>query len=501
MKKERKILLSLLLAVALIFGMTGNAFAANANGFTDLKSSHWAYKAVTAMSGEGIVKGYADGTFKPSGTVTYGEFVKMAVVQYTGTDIGNASTGHWASSYYNEAVKQGLFTKSEIKESSLSKPIPRKDMAIIVASMLGTESLTNSEFEVAYSNLKDISEKDSYGEDVAKAYGFGIITGYSDGSFKPNGTLTRAESATVIYRLIEDDARVIPDLTTVAENTATKKTTSFSLASIPAYSGSPYVVVNGNTPYFTESDYTTTSYESYSNLDSLGRCSVCMASIGRDLMPTEERGSIGMVKPTGWHTVKYDNVDGKYLYNRCHLIGYQLSGENANEQNLITGTRYMNVEGMLPFENMVADYVKETGNHVLYRVTPIFEGSNLVASGVLMEAASVEDNGDGIEFNVYCYNVQPDITIDYATGDSYSTVSQKVDTSTQTSTKDTSTKVTTDSSKTSSQGYIYNTNTKKFHVSGCSSVSQMSEKNKATYDWSREEAIANGYSPCGRCNP
>lgn len=191
-----------------------------------------------------------------------------------------------------------------------------------------------------------------------------------------------------------------------------------SLESIPAYSGKPYVEINGNNPSFASSDFTTASFEKYSDLDSLGRCGVAYANVGKDIMPTEERGSIGSVKPTGWHTVKYDNVDGKYLYNRCHLIGYQLTAENANEKNLITGTRYLNVEGMLPFENMVADYVKETGNHVLYRVTPIFEGNNLVASGVHVEAKSVEDNGEGICFNVYCYNVQPGVTIDYATGES-----------------------------------------------------------------------------------
>lgn len=188
--------------------------------------------------------------------------------------------------------------------------------------------------------------------------------------------------------------------------------------SLPAYSGDPYVVVNDNTPTFSLAEAESGSFETYSNLDSLGRCGTAYANIGLDLMPTEERGSIGSVKPSGWKTIKYDSVDGKYLYNRCHLIGYQLSGENANERNLITGTRYLNVEGMLPFENMVADYIKETGNHVLYRSTPIFEGDNLLASGVQIEAMSVEDSGDGIFFNVYCYNVQPGISIDYATGDS-----------------------------------------------------------------------------------
>ena len=193
---------------------------------------------------------------------------------------------------------------------------------------------------------------------------------------------------------------------------------SYSLDSIPDYSGSAYVNVNDNQPYFSDTDLTTTSFETYSELDGLGRCGVAYASVSTDTMPTKERGSIGQIKPTGWHTVKYDCVDGKYLYNRCHLIGYQLTAENANEKNLITGTRYLNVDGMLPFENMVADYIKETDNHVLYRVTPIFDGDNLVASGVLMEAKSVEDKGEGICFCIFCYNVQPGVNIDYAAGES-----------------------------------------------------------------------------------
>jgi DNA-entry nuclease len=193
---------------------------------------------------------------------------------------------------------------------------------------------------------------------------------------------------------------------------------SYNLSEIPEYSGEAYVIINDNEPFFTESDYTTESYERYSDLDSLNRCGVAIANIGVDLMPTEERGSIGMIKPSGWHTIKYDIVDGKYLYNRCHLIGYQLTGENANEKNLITCTRYMNTIGMLQFENQVANYIKETNNHVLYRVTPIFEEENLVATGVEMEAYSIEDNGEGVKFNVFVYNVQDGITIDYKTGDS-----------------------------------------------------------------------------------
>lgn len=194
---------------------------------------------------------------------------------------------------------------------------------------------------------------------------------------------------------------------------------SFDIGSIEAYSGKAYVEVNGNIPYFTDDDMTDRSYEYYSELDSLGRCGVCIASVGQDIMPKERRGNISSVKPTGWNKAQYSGiVDGGYLYNRCHLIGYQLTGENDNANNLITGTRYMNVDGMLPFENMVADYVKETNNHVLYRVTPIFEGDNLVASGVLMEAKSVEDQGEGVLFNVFCYNVQPSVIIDYADGSS-----------------------------------------------------------------------------------
>ena len=193
---------------------------------------------------------------------------------------------------------------------------------------------------------------------------------------------------------------------------------SYTLEEIPEYSGNNYVVINNNEPGFNENDLSTESFEVYSSQDYLGRSKVAYANIGIDLMPTEERGSIGSVKPSGWHTVKYDIVDGKYLYNRCHLIGHQLSGENANPENLITCTRQMNVDGMLPFENKIADYVKETNNHVLYRVTPIYEGTNLLASGVQMEALSVEDNGKGIKFNVYVYNVQDGIEIDYSTGKS-----------------------------------------------------------------------------------
>lgn len=195
---------------------------------------------------------------------------------------------------------------------------------------------------------------------------------------------------------------------------------SYDISSIPEFNGKDaYVVLNNNEPEFTEEDMTTKSFESYSELDSLGRCGVAFTNMGEDIMPTEERGAIGQVKPTGWHTVKYDIVDGKYLYNRCHLIGYQLTGENANKENLITGTRFLNIDGMLSFENDIADYVKKTGNHVLYRVTPVYVEKELLARGLQMEAFSVEDNGKGIKFNVFAYNAQPGVIIDYSSGDSF----------------------------------------------------------------------------------
>lgn len=291
------------------------------------------------------------------------------------------------------------------------------------------------------------------------------------------------------------------------ENSLSAEAPAFSLSSIAEYTDKPYVAVNGNAPYFTESELTDQSYEYYSDLDALGRCGTACASIGQDLMPTEERGSIGMVKPTGWHTVRYDDlVDGKYLYNRCHLIGYQLTGENANTKNLITGTRYLNIEGMLPFENMVADYIQETNNHVLYRVTPIFEGNNLLANGVLMEGYSVEDKGAGVSYCVFAYNVQPGIEIDYATGesklaDSAQQEEQKTATVTPTPSPEPEKQEPATGSETSQADYILNTNTKKFHYPTCSSVNDMKEKNKQEFFGTRDEAISNGYSPCGRCKP
>lgn len=258
---------------------------------------------------------------------------------------------------------------------------------------------------------------------------------------------------------------------------------SESVSEVEPYTVFPYTVINNNIPEFEKTDYTK-SFEKYGELDSLGRCTSCIANIGTDLMPTEERGAIGSVKPTGWQIAKYSNVDGRYLYNRCHLIGYQLTAENANPNNLITGTRYLNIEGMLPFENKVATYVKTTSNHVLYRVTPIFKDDELVARGVQMEAYSVEDNGEGVEFNVYCYNVQPDIEIDYKTGNSkyVGNEAETIDNGEK-------------------QKYIVNINTKKFHKEDCPSAKKIKSENKKAYTGYKENLVKNGYSPCSQCNP
>lgn len=299
-----------------------------------------------------------------------------------------------------------------------------------------------------------------------------------------------------------------------------------SLDAIPAYDGKAYVAVNNNEPFFTDNDMTTTAFENYSDLDSLGRCGVAYANICKEIMPTEKRGKIGMIKPSGWHTVKYDVIKDRYLYNRCHLIGYQLAGENANPKNLITGTRYLNVEGMLPFENLVADYVNNTGNHVLYRVTPMFSGSNLVANGVLIEAKSVEDNGGGILFNVYCYNVQPGVGINYENGDSWLDGTTPQEQSAQTDTPQNEGSQSSDGSRAGGSGsassitgssssgsdssaaensaadssnsetMVHITATgKKYHRAGCRTLK------KSDTEVTLDEAKSMGLSPCGICNP
>lgn len=288
-----------------------------------------------------------------------------------------------------------------------------------------------------------------------------------------------------------------------------------SYRDVPAFEGNPYVYVNDGEPVFTDEQRAAeTGYERYGELDELGRCTAAFAVVGPETQPTEKRGSIGEVRPSGWQMAKYDFVEGKYLFNRCHLLGYQLTGENANERNLITGTRYLNVQGMLPFENAVADYVDATGNHVLMAVMPVFEGSELVARGVHMMAESVEDGGEGVAFNVFCYNVQPGVVIDYGTGESMleedatplpdvsGAESAPGAASEGAGAGEASEKGATGSAEgKGTTEYVLNTNSKKFHLPSCSSVDQMSPKNREDVEDTRENLIAKGYDPCKRCNP
>ena len=350
-----------------------------------------------------------------------------------------------------------------------------------------------------------------------------VIFEVSSGDQAEKSAVSKAEGQdqeeAALQEQTKDSEKAAPDMTIQ----------TLSVGEIPAYSGEAAIEVNQNVPGFTKEDYTAEAFEQYSPLDELGRCHAAYACVGEEIMPTEERGAIGMVKPSGWHTVKYDFVDGKYLYNRCHLIAYMLSGENANTENLITGTRYLNTEGMLPYENEVADYVHNTGNHVLYRVTPLYEGDNLVASGVVIEASSVEDRGKSLSFHVYCYNVQPGVTIDYATGDSElaedlatenvpetaqdvsaadALEETKAADGDQSSENAVTAAVQEETSAEQDGGnakeerdYVLNKNTKKFHYPWCSSADDIKKKNRKDFTGTREEVISQGYVPCKRCNP
>lgn len=317
-----------------------------------------------------------------------------------------------------------------------------------------------------------------------------LLSGCSNHSITGPGMPT--DKTSQFHEAIE---RVAESLATAESSQSQERISTFTTwngqETVPVYSGEPYTELNGNIPYFTDREKTEDVFEHYSDLDTLGRCGTAYANICKELMPTEKRGEIGMIKPTGWHTVRYDDIiSDKYLYNRCHLIGFQLAGENANEKNLVTGTRYMNVDGMLPFENMIADYVKETDNHVLCRVTPIFVGDNLVCRGVEMEAYSVEDNGEGTSFHVFVYNIQPGIEIDYATGDSWvaNSMADIVDD-------------TEEHAQYATTLYVINAKTRKFHFPDCDSVGKISKQNKKERETDRAELIAEGYTPCGSCKP
>ncbi len=301
-----------------------------------------------------------------------------------------------------------------------------------------------------------------------------------------------ADSASASTSTVTDPApEQEPEVTEpTADPVSSAKPASLQELNVPDFSGEPYVAVNENVPYFTPEEQITEAFETYAEQDALRRCGTAYANLCPELMPTEEREGIGHIYPSGWKPAQYDCVPGGHLYNRCHLIGFQLAGENDNSRNLITGTRYLNIEGMLPFEDMVADYVKETGNHVLYRVTPYYEGENLVASGVLMEGWSVEDEGDGICFCVYAYNNQPGVEIDYATGESRLV---ELPAEQPVSEEPAQTAVEAD--------YVLNTNTHKFHRPSCGSANQIKDENRQEYTGNREDLLAQGYEPCKKCNP
>ncbi len=287
---------------------------------------------------------------------------------------------------------------------------------------------------------------------------------------------------------------------TAAGSASDMKYEDFSLDIVPEYSGSAYVAINGNVPFFDGDDLDRGDFESYSDLDDLGRCGVAFAKIGQETMPTEKRGDISSVRPTGWQNRAYDGIDGDMLYNRCHLIAHMFTGQDANEKNLITGTRYFNTEGMGTFESLVQDYILETGNHVLYRVTPVFDGDDLVAAGVLMEAESIEDNGDGVLYCAWCYNVQPGITINYLTGENYLAADAAEYGLAQADVQGTGSAYGAGSSD-GEQTYILNTKTKKFHYPDCENVADINPKYMEEYTGTRGELIDQGYVACGGCRP
>lgn len=362
-----------------------------------------------------------------------------------------------------------------------------------------TEKANNSNESISAYQTKSITI-DCNTIDLTTSTGIGLLN-WLTVNWKTNATITfgPVDDSTTSSTNTEITSESVTELTSesAAANTSTEVASDIkNELSVENYSSEPYIEVNNNVPYFTSDDYTTESFETYSDLDDLGRCGVAYACIGKDLMPTEKRGSIGKVKPSGWHTSNYNEypglVDGNYLYNRCHLIAYMLAGENANEKNLITGTRYLNIDGMLPFEDKVHDYMLENeDNHVLYRVTPIFKDDNLVADGVLIEAYSVEDNGK-LQFCVFCYNVQPNIVIDYKTGDNH--ISEDYDSAK-------STEETTWEDNPNWYSYILNENSKKIHLPDCENAQKINSKNRTETNRTYKELTDAGYKPCGVCHP
>lgn len=483
MKHKKRLAACLLTAALTVSTLCTGAFAWNtpikvAHRFADVGSSDWFCGAVQTAFDKGYMSGTSNTTFVPRGATTRAAFVQTLYAKAGSPSVNSSNpfhdvkSGDWYYSAVLWASQNGITNGTSATTFSPNANVTREQLAVFLYADAGKPHTTGS-----LSDFADSSRIDSWALPAMRwAVQNGVISGSTSNGkryLKPLDNATRAETATMLVYYTGG----------IQTKPAAVSPAGFCYDDVSDYSGAAYAVVNNNTPFFTGTDASTTSFERYSALDGMGRCDTAYANVGTDLMPTEHRGDISSVKPTGWHSVKYDIVDGKYLYNRCHLIGYQLTAENANKLNLITGTRYLNIQGMLDFENMVADYVKETQNHVLYRVTPVFEGDNAVANGVLMEAQSVEDHGAGVTFCVYCYNVQPGIVIDYVTGDSYQT-----STPSQPSGETTAT-------------YILNTSSKKFHKPSCSSVNKIGVANKKSFTGKRSDLISQGYSPCGTCKP
>lgn len=413
MKKHTSILHSALISLILVLSLLLSAcsFPGLTNKYTDVAEGTWYYEAVTYATKHHLVSGTSSTTFSPEEGMTRGQFIAglRRAVGASNNDYKSSSSVHFtdvkSGSDYEQsiywAVTSGIASGTGTDQFSPDQNLTRQEMAVIIQRAMDASSITVMD-TVTAQEFNDASEIAPYAKEaVSSLQKKGLISGDTSGNVYPTKVVTRAEGTTVLVRLMQN---------------ATSKPDSEMV--IPEYSGSPYVELNGNIPDFTEYEKKNiTPYERYSDLDALDRCGPAMACAGRELMPTEEREEIAEIRPSGWRAIRYDDlIEDGFLYNRCHLLGFQLTGENANERNLITGTRYMNIEGMLPFENEVAYYIRRTGNHVLYRVTPIFEGSNLVCSGVKMEAYSMEDRGQSVQFNVFVFNVQPGIVIDYSDG-------------------------------------------------------------------------------------
>ena len=473
MKKKRNIslLLCMLLAIGTVFMP---CLAADNNPFTDVPADSWYCESVQYAYDHQMIKGTGNGLFSPDATTNRAMIVTIlhrldgspAEAGETFLDVGS---DQWYADAVSWASSKGIVKGYGQGEFRPEVPITREQMAAFMHRYAQYKGYDVSE-TAALSGFADVSDISGYAvQDLSWANAAGLINGVTKDTLDPQGNASRAQAAAILARF--------------DKKYADAPKPQFDPASIPPYADKASVEVNGNVPYFEDSDLSTVAKIELSELDSLGRCGVAFGCLGPETIAAGERGSIGMVKPTGWHTVRYDFVDGQYLYNRCHLLMWKASSILDDERNLITGTRYMNIEGMLPYEEQLVDMIESTGFHVLYRVTPVFEGDNLLASGVLMEAKSVEDFGKGLQFCVYAYNVQPKVGIDYATGDNWLLENGQ------------------EQQNPEAREYVLNVNSMKFHYPDCSSVEKMKPSNRKDVVATRAELIEQGYAPCGICTP